>query len=91
MKADLEHHEFQVRAAEWDLIVCRLYWQADLLPAIAAGVRPGGTVALAGKPPAGSLLHSIGSAAFPGWIEIASGEADIGAWFIATRPRSITE
>src|SRR3954467_2050626 len=47
--ADLEKHEFAIEPAQWDLIVCGVYWQPDLLPAIRAGVRPGGVVALAGK------------------------------------------
>src|SRR5579863_7843852 len=47
--ADLEKHEFAIEPQAWDLIVCWLYWQQDLLPHIAAGLRPGGIVALAGK------------------------------------------
>jgi SAM-dependent methyltransferase len=46
IQADLEQGWAPFRV---DLMVCWLYWQADLLPAIAAAVKPGGVVALAGK------------------------------------------
>ncbi len=49
LTADLEAHAYRIEPAAWDLIVCWLYWQPDLLPEIASGVRPGGIVALAGK------------------------------------------
>ena len=87
--ADLEKHEFVIEATAWDLIVCWLYWQADLLPEICAGVRPGGLAALSGKT-AGRFATSVGNyrAGLPGWIEISSGETDGVAWFIARKPLS---
>jgi SAM-dependent methyltransferase len=82
--ADLEAHEFTIAPDTWDLIVCWLYWQPDLLPEIAAGVRPGGIVALAGKT-TGRFATSIAQyrAAFPGWTEIAAGDNGIRVFFIA--------
>jgi SAM-dependent methyltransferase len=86
---DLEAALYPIAPKAWDLIVCWLYWQADLLPRIAAGVRPGGVVALAGKTD-GRFATSLANyrTAFAGWIEIAAGEADGRAWFIARRPES---
>src|SRR5438067_3612958 len=49
IRADLENHEYCIEPGIWDLIVCWLYWQPDLLPEIAQGVRCSGVVALAGK------------------------------------------
>lgn len=85
--SDLERDGFTIEGNAWDLIVCWLYWQADLLPGIAAGVRPGGLVALAGKM-TGRFATSLGNyrAAFPGWPELAAGEDEGRAWFIARRP-----
>ncbi len=87
LKADLEDRDFGVYPEAWDLIVCWLYWQETLLPDIAAGVRPGGVVALAGKT-SGRFATSLARyrAAFPGWQEIASGEDERRAYFIARRP-----
>lgn len=86
VQADIERHEFIVEPGAWDLIVCWLYWQPDLLPAIAGGVRPGGVAALAGKT-TGRFATSLANyrAAFPEWIEIASGENEGRAFFIASR------
>ena len=84
--SDLEREGFALEANAWDLIVCWLYWQEDLLPGIAAGVKPGGVVALAGKT-IGRFATSLGNyrAAFPGWAELAAGEDAGRAWFIARR------
>jgi SAM-dependent methyltransferase len=49
VQADLERGEFAIVPGAWDLILCWRYWQEDLMPDIARGVRPGGVVALAGK------------------------------------------
>ena len=70
----------------WDLIVCWLYWQPDLLPEIARGVREGGIVALAGKT-TGRFATSLAQyrGAFAEWAEIASGENQSTAFFIAMR------
>jgi SAM-dependent methyltransferase len=86
---DLEAAPYPIAPAAWDLIVCWLYWQPELLPSIAAGVCPGGIVALAGKTD-GRFATSVANyrAAFEGWIEIAAGEASGRAWFIARRPAS---
>jgi len=75
IRADLEKHEYRVGPNTWDLIVCWLYWQPDLLPEIARGVRPGGIVAIAGKT-RGRFATSLAQirAALPGWKEISSGE-----------------
>jgi SAM-dependent methyltransferase len=69
-----------------DLVVCWLYWQADLLPVIAAAVKPGGVAALAGKI-TGRFATSLGAyrEAFAGWEELAAGEDDVRAWFIARK------
>ena len=84
--ADLEQGEFPIAPASWDLIVCWMYWQADLLPAIAQGVRKGGVVALAGKT-SGRFATSLANyrAAFLGWEEIASGEDEVRAFFLARK------
>jgi len=42
IQADLEAGEYIIEPASWDLIVCWLYYQADLLPQIKKGLRPGG-------------------------------------------------
>ena|GEM_PF-4679418 len=83
-QADLERGEFVVEPDAWDAIVCWLYWQAELLPAIARGVRRGGVVALAGKT-SGRFATSLANyrAAFAGWEEMASGEDENRAWYIA--------
>ncbi|HWF07141.1 MAG TPA: mechanosensitive ion channel domain-containing protein [Bryobacteraceae bacterium] len=86
-QADLEKHEYRIAPAAWDLILCWLYWQPDLLPEIAAGVRPGGAVAMAGKT-SGRFATSLANFrnAFPGWTELASGENEVRAFLIARRP-----
>ena len=85
--ADLEQHKFPIVTGEWDLIVCWLYCQPDLLDVIAAGVKPGGVAALAGKT-SGRFATALANyrAAFVGWEELAAGESDGRAWFIARRP-----
>jgi SAM-dependent methyltransferase len=91
MRSDLERHEYVIEPGNWDLIVCWLYWQEDLLPSIAAGVRPGGIVALAGKLTgrfATSLERYRG--AFAGWEEIGAGEDVHKAYFMASKPRRPT-
>jgi SAM-dependent methyltransferase len=87
VKADLENQEFVIAPAGWDLIVCWLYWQRDLLPSIARGVRPGGIAALAGKT-SGRFATSIDRfrAGFPGWAELVSGAAGERVWFVARAP-----
>jgi len=84
--ADLEKHEYSVTPNAWDLIICWLYWQPDLLPEIAAGVRTGGVVALAGKT-SGRFATSLANYrnTFPGWKEMASGEDEARAFFIARK------
>ena len=84
--ADLEARQYRVQPDAWDLIICWLYWQADLLPEIAAGVRKGGIVGLAGKS-SGRFATSLANyrAAFPGWTELAAGEDGFKAFFIARR------
>jgi len=86
IKADLEKHEYRVASDAWDLIVCWLYWQADLLPDVAAGVRPQGIVALAGKT-SGRFATSLAQfrEAFPGWTELAAGEDAVRAFLIVRR------
>jgi len=86
VRADLEREEFQVEPDSWDAIVCWLYWQADLLPLIARGVRQGGVVAMAGKT-TGQFATSLANyrAAFEGWTELASGEDEVRAFFFARR------
>ncbi len=86
IRADLEKHEYRVAPNAWDLIVCWLYWQPDLLPEIAAGVREGGVVALAGKT-SGRFATSLGNYrnAFPGWREMSSGEDEWRVFFFARK------
>ena len=87
VRADLERGQFPIEPAVWDLIVCWLYWQEDLLPQIANGVRPDGVVALAGKL-TGRFATSLERyrQAFAGWEEISAGEDAYKAFFVATRP-----
>ena len=84
--ADLEHHEFTIEPNAWDLIVCWLYWQPDLLAPLAAGVRDGGLIALAGKI-TGRFATSLAAyrAAFLGWQEIDGGQTNTIAWLIARK------
>jgi hypothetical protein len=86
IQADLEKHEYVIAPDSWDLIVCWLYWQPDLLPHIGAGVRRGGVIALAGKT-SGRFATSLRNyrAAFDGWGEILSGEDEVRTFFIARR------
>jgi SAM-dependent methyltransferase len=86
IQADLESHEFTVEFEAWDLIVCWLYWQPDLLPEIARGVRSGGIVALAGKT-TGRFATSLAQfrEGFRGWQELASGQDEMRAYLIARR------
>jgi hypothetical protein len=84
IQADLES---ECLCFEADLVVCWLYWQADLMPVIAASLRPGGIVALAGKL-SGRFATSLSRyrEAFAGWEELAAGEDGVKAWFIARWP-----
>jgi SAM-dependent methyltransferase len=84
--ANLEKHEYRVEPNAWDLIVCWLYWQPDLLPEIANGVRCGGVAALAGKT-SGRFATSVANLrdAFPGWKKLASGDNESRAFFIAAK------
>ena len=86
LNADLEARACRVEPAAWDLIVCWMYWQADLLPQIAHGVRPGGLVALAGKT-SGRFATTLENyrSAYAGWTELAAGEDDFKAFFIARK------
>jgi SAM-dependent methyltransferase len=86
VKADLELKQFFIEPNAWDLIVCWLYWQSDLLPDIAAGLRAGGIVALAGKT-SGRFATSLAQfrEAFPEWEALTSGEDAIRAFFIVRR------
>ncbi|MDQ1472354.1 MAG: tellurite methyltransferase [Bryobacterales bacterium] len=86
IQADLEAHEYRIEPDSWDLIVCWLYWQPDLMPQIARGVRKGGIVGLAGKS-SGRFATSLTNyqAAFPGWEELSAGEDGFKVFFIARR------
>jgi SAM-dependent methyltransferase len=86
IRADLEYHEYRIAPNAWDLIVCWLYWQPDLLAEIARGVRTGGILALAGKT-TGRFATSLAQfrEAFKGWKEISSGQNESRAFFIATK------
>ena len=86
IRADLERGEFSIEPGAWVLIVCWLYWQEDLLPQIAAGIHPGGVVAMAGKT-SGRFATSLDRYrdAFRGWQELTAGEDDYKAFFIARR------
>ena len=86
IQADLEAHEYRIEPGAWDLIVCWLYWQPDLVPEIAAGVRPGGVVAMAGKN-SGRFAASVAGyrLAFPGWQELTAGESGFKVFFIGRR------
>lgn len=86
VRADLERGEFPIAPNAWDLIVCWLYWQENLLPSIAAGLRPGGIAALAGKT-SGRFATSLANyrRAFEGWEEIVSGENDGKAFWIGRK------
>ena len=65
---------------------CWRYWQPDLMPEIARGVRKGGIVALAGKT-SGRFATSLANyrKAFEGWTEIASGRNEPITFFIAAK------
>jgi len=91
VQADLEAGEFRILPDAWDLIVCWLYWQEDLLAPIAAGVRPGGIAALAGKS-SGRFATSLANyrRAFEGWEEITSGENDGRVFWIGCKT-SVTQ
>ena len=86
VRADLENHEYRIAPNSWDLIVCWRYWQPDLMPEIARGVRKGGIVALAGKT-SGRFATSLANyrEAFEGWTEIASGRNEPITFFIAAK------
>lgn len=87
IQADLEQHGFEIAPSAWNLIVCWLYWQADLLAPIERGVAPGGSVALAGKT-TGRFATALERyrEAFPGWRERDSGAGAGFTWFIAEKP-----
>lgn len=84
LQADLEAGEYRVQPASWDLIVCWLYFQTDLLPQIRAGLRTGGIAALAGKT-TGRFATTLAlyRGAFEGFTELASGEDANRAFLIA--------
>lgn len=85
--ADLERHEFEIAANAWDLIVCWLYWQEDLLPEIAAGVKPGGIACLAGKT-TGRFATSLDRyrAGFRGWEELHASDDGNRCVYIGRKP-----
>jgi SAM-dependent methyltransferase len=89
LRADLEDRDFGIAPGHWDLIVCWMYWQETLLPDIAAGVRQGGVVALAGKT-TGRFATSLAEyrRAFPGWSELWAGEDAAKAYFVGRRPQA---
>jgi SAM-dependent methyltransferase len=91
VRAHLERGDFTIEPAAWDLIVCWLYWQENLLPPIARGVRDGGVAALAGKT-SGRFATSLERYrnAFQGWKEIHAREDEVRACFIARKPRQAT-
>ena len=86
VQADLESNGFEIESGAWDLIVCWLYWQKNLLPAIAAGVRMGGHIALAGKT-SGQFATSLERyrQAFTGWQELSIAQDEFKAWYIAVK------
>ena len=86
VQADLENHGYRIAPGSWQLILCWLYWQPGLLPEIERGVRQSGIVALAGKT-SGRFATSLAKfrEAFNPWREIASGENESRAFFIATK------
>lgn len=85
--ADLERGGYSIRPGAWDLILCWLYWQEDLLAPIAAGVVPGGVVALAGKT-SGRFATSLERfrRAFAAWEELGAGQDAHKAFLIARKP-----
>jgi SAM-dependent methyltransferase len=92
IRADLERGEFTIEPSTYDLILCWRYWQADLMPAIARGVRPGGVVAIAGKI-SGRFMTSLEQlrAGFPGWNEIASGQDEVLAFLIVRSSEEVVD
>jgi SAM-dependent methyltransferase len=86
-QADLEKHEYQIEPNAWDLIVCWLYWQEDLMPEVAAGVRPAGIAALAGKTE-GRFATSLENyrKVLQGWTELSAEQTSHRTHFIARRP-----
>ncbi len=64
--ADLEQHEFTIEPQAWDLIVVGYYLQRDLLPAIRAGVRWGGTAIV--------IVHVTEGNQQPSPVRVAPGE-----------------
>jgi len=86
-QADLEKHEYPIAPAAWDLIVCWLYWQPDILAGIAAGLRSGGVAAIAGKA-TGRFATSLANfrIVFGEWTELVSGEDEVRAFLLARKP-----
>jgi SAM-dependent methyltransferase len=84
IRANLERGEYAIEPGVWDLIVCWLYWQEDLLIPIANGVRDGGIIALAGKT-SGRFATALDRyrSAFPNWQEIGAGHDEHKAFLIA--------
>ncbi len=90
---DLERNIFAIKPDSYDMVVCWLYLQRDLYPAIRAGVRPGGIAAIS------ALLQGRFAAVpnelplyFPGWhilhdaqVEYAPGHR--AAELVVQRPR----
>ena len=71
----------------WDLIVCWLYWQPDLLPEIACGVREASASWRSRGETTGRFATSLVQyrEAFEEWAEIASGQNEMRVFFIAMR------
>jgi SAM-dependent methyltransferase len=87
IQADLESGGFAIEPNAWDLIVCWLYWQEELLPRIVGGVRSGGLVAMAGKTTGrfGTSLDRF-RRVFRGWEPIGAGQDEYKVYFIAIKP-----
>jgi SAM-dependent methyltransferase len=92
VQADLERGEFVIAPEAWDLIVCWRYWQENLMPAIARGVRPRGVAALAGKT-TGRFATSLARyrAVFGEWEELASGENEAFTFLIVRRAEELVD
>lgn len=86
IRADLERGEYRIEPDAWGVIICWLYWQPDLIPSIAAGVKRGGVVAMAGKT-TGRFAVSLEEirSGFSGWEQLASGENQTRCFVIVRR------
>jgi SAM-dependent methyltransferase len=87
---DLERSPLPMPEAAYDLIVCWLYFQRDLYPAIRAGLRPGGIAALS------ALLQGRFAANpgelrtyFPGWTLLHEAETERTCELIVQRSATV--